>query len=297
MLALPEDTVIITAALTGGIATKALNPALPEQPDEIVQAAYECYNEGAAIVHLHARDRDGKPSGDPHLFAAIHAAIRARCDVILQDSTGGGGNLSLEQRLSCLEARPEMASLNMGTLYRFSGPYAGTYFANHPADIEAWARRMQELDIKPEMEVYSHAMFRDVNNLITKGLVSKPYYVNLVLGMRYQGAVEASPRYLHSLLEFVPADAMVNVSAVAAAQLPLTTIAMCMGCCVRVGMEDNLYYRRGQLAKSNAELVARTVRIARELGKEPASPAQARAILGLKPAKKGEPAPGKPAQA
>ena len=283
MRTLPQDTVIITAALTGGTAAKAANPALPEQPEEIIQAAWECYNEGAAVVHIHARDLKGRPSGDWHIFERIHAGIRAKCDVILQDSTGGGGNLSAEQRRDCLNARPEMASLNMGTLYRSGGPYAGSYFANHPADIEAWATVMREFGIKPEMEVYSHAMFRDVNNLISKGLVSNPYYVNLVLGMRYQGAVEASPQYLMSMLDFVPSEALVNVSAVAAAQLPLTTMAMAMGCCIRVGLEDNLYYRRGELAKSNAQLVARAVRIARELGKEPATPSRAREIFGLPP--------------
>ena len=287
MKALPPDVVIITAALTGGIPTKAMNPALPEQPHEIIQAAYECYNEGAAIVHMHARDKEGKPTGDWRVFAEIHAGIRAKCDVILQDSTGGGGNLTLEQRIDCLQARPEMASLNMGTLYRFTGPYKGGYFANHPEEIEAWATRMRELGIKPEMEVYNHAMFRDVNNLIAKGLIDEPYYVNLVLGMRYQGAVEATPKYLMSLLDFAPQDALVNVCAVASAQLPLTTIAMCLGCCVRVGMEDNLYYRKGELARSNAQLVARAVRIARELGKEPATPDQARAILGLPRPSKG----------
>lgn len=284
MLTLPPDKVILTAALTGAVSTKAMNPAVPEQPDEIIAAAVECYEAGAAIVHVHARDPQNKPTGDLGIYQEILAGIRARCDVIVQLSTGGGGNLTLEQRLNCLNARPEMASLNMGTLLRISGPYAGVPFQNSTPDIEAWARRMLELGIKPEMEVYNNGMFRDVDNLIAKGLVKKPYYVNLVMGMRYQGAVDASPKHLMSMLEFVPAEAYVNVCAVAAAQLPLTTIAMAMGCCVRVGMEDNLYYRKGELAKSNAQLVARSVRIARELGKEPATPAEARQILGLGPA-------------
>jgi 3-keto-5-aminohexanoate cleavage enzyme len=262
---------------------KALTPASPESPEEIARAAIDCYNEGAAIVHIHAKDGQGKPTGDPAVFAEIHRLIRAECDMIVQDSTGGGANLSLEERLGCLEARPEMASLNMGTLLRVSGAAKGTPFSNAPWDIEAWASRMKEMAIKPEMEVYSHSMFRDVENLISKGLVEKPYYVNLVLGMRYQGAVDATPKMLSSMLDLVPADTLVNVSAVAAAQLPITTMAMTMGCCVRVGLEDNIYYRRGELATSNAQLAARTVRIARELGKEPATPAEARSILGLRP--------------
>ncbi len=287
MLKLPQDKVIITVAVTGAQVNKSLTPASPETPAEIAESAYDAYNEGAAIVHIHAKDSQGLPTGDPAVFGEIHSLVRARCDMILQDSTGGGGNLTLEERLSCLEARPEMASLNMGTLLRVAGPHRGTYFANSPWDIESWATRMKALGIKPEMEVYSHSMFRDVENLIAKGLVEKPYYVNLVLGMRYQGAVDASPKHLNSMLDFAPPDTLVNVSAVAAAQLPLTTIAIAVGCCARVGLEDNIYYRRGELAKSNAQLVARTVRIARELGKEPVTPAEAREILGLRPLKDG----------
>jgi 3-keto-5-aminohexanoate cleavage enzyme len=175
-----------------------------------------------------------------------------------------------------------MASLNMGSLMRTSGPARGSFFSNAPWDVEGWAGRMKAMGIKPEMEVYSHSMFRDVENVIAKGLVERPYYLNLVLGMRYQGAVDATPKYLISLMEFVPEEAIVNVSAVGAAQLPLTTMGMVMGTCVRVGLEDNIYYRRGELATSNAQLLARTVRIARELGKEPATPDEARKILGLK---------------
>ncbi len=282
MIKLPSDKVIVTVAVTGAMVNKALTPASPESPEEIAQAAYECFNEGAAIVHIHAKDRDGKPTGDPAVFSEIHRLVREKCDMVLQDSTGGGANLSLEERLACLDANPEMASLNMGTLLRVSGAAKGTTFSNSPWDIEAWASRMKEMGIKPEMEVYSHSMFRDVENLIAKGLVEKPYYVNLVLGMRYQGAVDATPKHLTSMLEFVPEGTIVNVSAVAAAQLPLTTIAMAMGTSVRVGLEDNIYYRKGELAVSNAQLVARTVRIARELGKEPATPEEARTILGLK---------------
>jgi len=113
-------------------------------------------------------------------------------------------------------------------------------------------------------------------------LVEKPYYINLVLGMMYQGAVDATPKYFNSLLDFLPQDAVVNVTPIGVAQLPLTTMGMILGTCVRVGMEDNIYFRKGELAKSNAQFVARAVRIARELNKEPATPDEARKILGLK---------------
>jgi len=280
---LPEDRVIVTVAQTGALVSKAQNPNVPEQPDEIAASAYDCYNEGAAIIHIHARDKDGKPTGSAEVFREIHQKIRAKCNVIIQDSTGGGPNLTVEQRTECLEAYPEMASLNMGTMMRTMGPYAGTPFANTRGDIEAFVTRMKEFGVKPEMEVYNLTMFREVNNLIRKGLVEKPYYVDLILGMAYQGALEGDPRYLPVYLQFLPPDTLFNSLGVGAAQTPVATMGMILGGCVRVGLEDNIYYHKGELAKSNAQLVARIVRIARDLGKEPAKPEEAREILGLKP--------------
>ncbi len=282
MIKLPEDTVIITVAQTGALVTKSMNPNLPEQPEEIVESAYACYQEGAAICHIHARDKEGKATGRKEVFQEIHDQIRAKCNIVIQDSTGGGPNLTVEQRVECLYAKPEMASLNMGTMMRVSGQYAGIPFSNMRQDIEAYVTRMRDMGIKAEMEVYSHAMFREVENLIKKGLVEKPYYINLVLGMMYQGAIDANPKYLNSVIDFLPEDTIFNVTPVGAAQLPLTAMGMILGGCSRVGMEDNIYYRKGELVKNNAQLVARAVRIARELNKEPATPDEARKILGIK---------------
>jgi 3-keto-5-aminohexanoate cleavage enzyme len=282
MINLPEDKVIITVAQTGALVNKSMNPDVPEQPEEIAESAYACFQEGAAICHIHARDKDGKTTGSKEVFQQIHDQIRAKCNIIIQDSTGGGPNLTFEQRIECLYAKPEMASLNMGSLMRVSGQYAGSPFSNMPEDIETYVTRMRELGVKPEMEVYNHAMFREVENLINKGLVERPYYINLVLGMKYQGAVEATPKYLNSMIDFLPEDVIFNVTPIGAAQLPLTTMGMILGGCIRVGMEDNIFYRKGELAKSNAQFVARAVRIARELNKEPAAPEEARKILGLR---------------
>jgi 3-keto-5-aminohexanoate cleavage enzyme len=282
MVKLPEDKVIITVAQTGALVTKKMNSGLPEQPDEIVESAYACYQEGAAIVHIHARAKDGSPTGSKEVFQEIHDKIRAKCNLIIQDSTGGGPNLTLDQRIECVQAKPDMASLNMGSLMRLSGQYKGVSWSNMPEEIEHFVTQMRMVGVKPEMEVYSHAMFREIENVIKKGLVEKPYYINLVMGMMYQGAVEATPKYLQSLLDFLPEDAIFNVTPVGPAQLPLTTMAMILGGCIRVGMEDNIYYRKGELVKNNAQFVGRAVRIARELNKEPATPDEARKILGLK---------------
>ncbi|MFH1034660.1 MAG: 3-keto-5-aminohexanoate cleavage protein [Pseudomonadota bacterium] len=281
-LQLPSDKVIITVAQTGALVNKSMNPNVPEQPEEIAASAHACYNEGAAIVHVHARDQSGENTSDPEVFRKIRDGIRQKCGLIIQYSTGGGPNLTQEQRIECLKATPEMASLNMGSMMRISGKYAGVPWSNMPQEIETYVSRMRELGIKPEMEVYNLAMFREVTAVIEKGLVEKPYYINLVLGMRYQGACDATPKILTLLHDFLPADAYFNCTAVGTAQLPLSTMAMVLGGCIRVGLEDNIYYGKGELA-SNAQLVARAVRIARELGKEPATPDEARAILGLKP--------------
>ena len=274
--------VIVTVSLTGGVQTKADTPYLPEQPDEIAEDAYNCFNEGAAIAHLHARDKEGKPSGDVGIFKVIHDAIRAKCNIVLQDSTGGGPGLTFEQRLACLDAAPEMASLNMGSMLRTIGKTAGTTWANPRPELERFAQEMAKRNIKPEMEIYHHGMLREMKNFIDKGLIQKPYYVNFVMGMAYQGAVEATAENLTSLVHLLPPDTIFNCCAIGRAQIPITTLSVLLGGQARVGMEDNIYFAKGELAKSNAQLVARSVRIIRDLGYEIASPDEAREIIGLK---------------
>lgn len=282
MIKLPDDKVIITAALTGAVGTKEMNPNYPIQPEEIVADGYTCYNEGAAIIHIHARDEDGYPTGKADIFRKIHLGIKEKCDAILQDSTGGGPNLSLTEREDCINAGPEMASINMGTLLRTRGKYAGTAWINTREYIEQLATKMKERGIKPEIEIYHHGMFREVSNLIKKDLLEKPYYIDLITGMNYQGAAEATPKNLMMYLDFLPEETIFNVLSVGYPyQNTLTTMGMILGSCIRVGLEDNVFYRKDELA-TNGQLVARAVRIARELGKEPATPEEARQILGLK---------------
>lgn len=275
--------IFITAALTGGLIKKAANPNLPEQPDEIAKAAYECYNEGAAIIHLHARDPEGNLSSDPRIYRSIHEKIRAKCKVIIQDTTGGGPNLTLDQRLASLEADPEMASLNMGTMIRLLESAKGTMQLNPPWEIERFAKTMLERNVKAEMEVYNPSMFRDVRNVIDKGLVKKPYYINLVIGINFQGGLDPTPESLLMMLNALPRydSVILNVSGIGRGQLPLTTLGMLLGTNIRVGMEDNIYYSKGVLTQGNAQLVARAVRLARELGYDIASVEETRKILDV----------------
>lgn len=280
---IPKNKFIITVAQTGAITNKSLNPNVPEQPGEIAEAAYACYNEGAAICHIHARDPEGENSADDRIFKDIHERIRQKCSLILQDSTGGGPNLTQEERINCLKAGPEMASLNMGTLMRVGGQYKGIPWSNMPDEIDYYVGEMNRRGIKPEMEIYSHAMLLEVERLIKEEKISAPYCVNIVLGMRYQGAEAATSENFLSIRRRLPENAIVNCTGVGSAQIPLATQSLLLGGGVRVGLEDNIYYAKGELAKSNAQLVAKIVRIGRELGKEPATPEEAREYLGLAP--------------
>jgi len=291
---------IISVALTGGVHGKEVNPNLPETPDEQAQQAYEAYKAGAAIVHIHARDPKkgyASPSINPEDYRIINRKIRELCpDIIINNTTGGGlGQLTTEERMRSLEADPEIASLNMGPLAwkaflkKREPPLSG-----RPEDVlmdsvwpptftwretELFAQRMLEKNIKAEMEVYHQGQFQLVYNLIEKNLVQPPYLIQFVMGA--PSAVLPTPQNLISMLYHVPPNSIVSVAGIGPFQLPLATIAIVMGLHVRVGLEDNIYYRRGELAKSNAQLVERVVRIANELNRPIATPAQAREMLGL----------------
>jgi 3-keto-5-aminohexanoate cleavage enzyme len=279
---LPKDKILITVAMTGALVTKEQHADLPVTPDEIAENARLCVEEGAAICHIHGKDKKQENTSDVAVFREIKEKVRAKSDAIIQFSTGGGPNLTQEQRIECLDALPEMASLNMGSLMRLSGQYKGTAFCNLPEEIETYLAKMKRLNIKPEMEVYNVAMFKEVNDIIKKGLIEPPYCINIVLGMRYQGALEATPKILTTMIDFLPDNSVFNCAAVGSDQLPITTLNMLLGGAVRVGLEDNIYYSKG-VKGTNMSLVARTVRIARELGKEPMTPKEAREFLGLKP--------------
>ena len=277
------EKLIITAALTGAMQGKESNPAIPEQPDEIIQAAYDCYNAGVSIVHIHARYRKGGSIGDPDIFREINTGLRARCPVIIQNTTGGV-ELPLDQRISSLEAAPESASLNIGSVVFFIGKQKKeSLFMNLRSEIEAFEAKMIELDIKPELEVYNPSMFGEVDNLIKKSILKKPYYINCVMGVDGMGGYPGITKNLMTMIDLMPGGAIFNVSGIGRYQMEMSVASMILGGNVRVGLEDNIYYRKGELAKSNAQLVERVVRLAGEIGREVATPDEARKILGIKP--------------
>ena len=266
---------IITAALTGAEVTREQQPALPVTPQEIAIAAEECAKAGASIVHLHAREADGTPTQDRETYREIIAAIRERCDVIVQVSTGGAVGMTSTERLAPVTLKPEMATLSMGTVN-----FGDDVFMNHPADMETFLHAMQQHGVKPEFEIFDTGMITTLNRWLKKGLLQGPQHVDFVLGI--PGGMAGTPQALMYLVEQLPPDTTWTVAGIGSAQLPLGTLAILLGGHVRVGFEDNVYYRKGELASSNAQLVSRIARISDELNRPVATPAQARAILGLK---------------
>ncbi len=284
MLQQNPGKVIITCALTGGIHGKEANPHLPEQPDEIVEQGIAAWRAGAAVLHVHARNPDGSNTMDPEIYAELHERLCAETDAVVQLTTGGSPTLPVEERLNTIRLAPESASLNLG-LMNFFIRGQQVFFSNHRSDIARFAQEMRQRGVKPELEAYSEAMLEEAEILIEQGLLEPPIVVNMVLHTPTQGGIRGTPRNLMSMLDRVerlPGATIGVVSSMGRTQLPLTTMAMTLGLNVRVGMEDNVYYRRGELVENNSRLVERTVRIARELELSPASPDEARAILGLR---------------
>ncbi len=267
------EKLVVTVAPTGSIPSREQNPHVPLTPREIVEDCAACVEAGASVCHIHARDERGRPSGRLDLFREITEGLRRRTDAIIQISTGGRAGSTLEERSRRLDLRPEMASLTTGSVNFPEGVYA------NPRDlVEALASRMRELNIKPEMEIFDVSMVEGAAALVRQGLADAPLHFNFVLGLR--GALPATIKNLLHLAETVPPGSTWTVSGIGRHQLPMAVHAILMGGHVRVGLEDNIYYRKGVPAR-NVDLVARVVRLARELGREVASPAEARSILGL----------------
>ena len=289
--------VMVTIAPTGGMASKKQNPNLPTQPLEIAEAVQRCYNEGASIVAVHARRPDDEATCSPEVYGKINSAIRERCDIIINNSTGGGVNgdmvrelrpgleeIVFEERLKGCEAPYcEMVTFDCHTIMALFNERK-LLMVTEPDRCTQMAQLFKQKGVKPEWEVFSLAhILQDTTRLIEAGFDRKPYYVNMVLGaMGFQGGYPYTPKILQHMVDHLPKDSIFCVSGISTAQLPATTHAILLGGHVRVGLEDNNYYSRGRLA-TNEELVARTVRIIRELGAEPATATEAREMLGLAP--------------
>ena len=286
--------VIVTIAPTGGMAGKDVSPHLPTQPEEIAEVVAECCSLGASIAALHARRPDDQATCDPLIYRRINDLVRERCDIVINNSTGGGMNgdmvgpavdgrreVLFEKRLQGTMADAETCTLDPQTMVVDVGQ-GEILIETGPARMRLLAGAMKQRGIKPEWEVMSHGDLLAVRQLIGEGYDTGPHWVNIVLGTdRYlTGTLPYTPAILQAMVDGLPEDALFCVSAVGSAQLPATTHALLLGGHLRVGLEDNIHYSRGRLA-TNPELVARAVRIIEELGLEVATPEETRQMLGL----------------
>jgi 3-keto-5-aminohexanoate cleavage enzyme len=269
------EKVIVTAAVVGAEVTREQNPAVPYLPAEIAQAAVDAWRAGAAAVHLHARWPDGRASQRPEHFREIIDRIRqAGSDVVIQCSTGGAVGMSVDERLGSLVDGAEMGTLNLGTMN-----FGDEVFQNTRPDIVRIAGRLRERRLVPECEVYDAGMLDTLRWLLEKKHLAAPYHVQLVLGV--PGGMSASERNVRFLLEGLPEPTHWSIAGVGRFQLPMAELALALGGHVRVGLEDNLFAAKGVLAKGSDELVSLAVKLAQRAGREPATPAEARRILGI----------------
>ena len=288
--------VIICCACNGGVQGKESNESIPETPDEIADSVYVAYMAGASMVHVHARDPQNlpEPAKTTEIWHQVNRKIRERCpEIIINNTTGGGLNMTMEERLSCLDARPEVASLNLAPEMTKFKIKARKPPLPHPRPeqtfdecipwtyrlITTWAGEMKKRGIKPELEIYHPGCAWVIDDLISQKLIDQPYWIQTVMG--YQTSSYPTVKNTIDMLAELPESSLWLCSGIGAFQLPLTTLAALMGGHIRVGMEDNVYYRRGEKVLSNAQLVERAVRIAHELNREVAKPLEARKMLGL----------------
>ncbi len=299
-----KDKVIITAAITGGIHTPTMSQYLPYTPQQIADDAVRAFHAGAAVCHIHARDREtGKPTPDLEIYREIVTSIKGRCNMVICITTGGGIGMTIDQRVAPVRAfRPELASFNAGSInfglfpmaskqkewkFDWEKPYLlGTedfIFPNTFKSMREYCAVFQETGTKPELEVYDSGMINNIAFLLQAGFLNKPVYLQFVMGVL--GGISASPETLQFLVDYAKrqiGDFVFSVCVAGRAQFPICTQSLLLDGNCRVGLEDNLYLEKGRMAQSNAEQVAKMARIAQELGVQPATPDEARAILGLK---------------
>jgi 3-keto-5-aminohexanoate cleavage enzyme len=267
------SSIIITAALTGPIAMKSDNPALPITPAELADAAEACYKAGAAIVHLHIRDEKGAPTVDLKRVKECLDAIHERVPQVLTQLSTGGIEPTYEDRSKIVELRPRMASLNPCTM-----SFGLTEFRNPPKEMRKLAARMRELGVKPELEIYDYGHLDVALSLLKEGLLAEPLQFSIVLGVA--GGAAATPQNLVGIVSHLPKGTTWQVIAVGRANLELTTIGVAMGGNARTGLEDTLYLRKGVLA-DNASLVKRLVQVCTGLERPIATPEEAVKLLQL----------------
>ena len=271
-----SSPVVITAALVGAETTREQTPHLPISAEEIGEEALRCREAGAAMVHLHVREPDGRPSQRKELFAAAIAAVRQRCDILVQVSTGGAVGMSADERCGALDLtgplKPDMATLSTGSVN-----FGDDVFLNPRPFVLEIARRIRACGARPEVECFDAGMMDEALFVAREGLLELPAHYDFVLGV--PGALAADESALRFLVSRLPAGSSWTVAGMARHELPMAELALAMGGHVRVGLEDNIYLSKGVLAKGSYELVAAAAERALAAGRRPATPSEARALL------------------
>ena len=299
------DKFIVTAALTGAIHIPTMSPYLPITPDQLAEEARRAREAGALIVHVHARNpQTGRPSAENHVFGEILSKIKSKCDAVICVTTGGGFGMTVEERVKVLKTySPELASLNAGSMnfslhpllekiqdfkYDWEPQYLAMsedfIFPNTFKTLKEFSQYFSKEDTKPEFEVYDAGMLNNIAFMLNRVSIKKPIYIQFVLGIL--GGMQATINnlvFLHdSAKEILGTEFVWSVCAAGKNQFKMCNAALLMGGFTRVGLEDNLYLEKGELAKSSGQQVEKIIRIAREHGLEPATPEEARSILNLK---------------
>jgi uncharacterized protein (DUF849 family) len=295
---------IFTAALTGAVHTPSMSPYLPLTPEQLIEEAVQVYEAGGAVAHIHIRDpQTGIPSADQDIYRQIAQEVKRRCDIVICFTTGGRLGESVENRVRVASnLQPEMTSLNAGSLnfalfhimdnikewkFNWEQEYLQNtedyIFPNTFLTMRQFLEIMYANGVKPEFEIYDLGMINNLAFLLQRGIARRPIYLQFVMGIL--GGIPATLENLVTLVDTARkqiGEFEFSVCAAGRHQIPMCTGSLLLGGHTRVGLEDSLYIERGVFAKSNAEQVAKIIRIARELGIEPATPDEARKILGLK---------------
>lgn len=271
-----NDKIIISCAIVGGGTKREQTPYLPITPQEIADQAVDAWKAGASVVHIHVREDDGTPSMNFDRFKYIFDNIRSRCDVVINLTSANLGSSIAERIRPFAELKPELASLDCGTLNWGHT----TIFENSPEFLTAAAKKMLAVNVKPEIEIFDAGMLDNAVYLIKQGLIQEPAYFQFVLGAA--GGAPATVKSLLYLVESLPAGSNWSAFGIGKSNLDILYAALALGGNIRVGLEDNIYMSKGVLAKSNAEFVERAVRIVKEFNKQPATPDETRELLGLK---------------
>lgn len=270
-----DNKVILTCAITGAETTREHNPNLPMTAQEIANAAADAAKAGAAILHLHVRDDKGNPTQDVNVFKAAISLIRKKTDMVIEVTTGGAVGMTPQERLAPVTLEPEMASLDCGTVN-----FGNDYIINTLPVMREFAAEFRKRGVRPTLECFDLSHIYASHVLIKEGLVEPPFHYGLV--MNVPGGVRYETDVLDLFVRKLPQGAHWTVMGIGRSSLPAVYGALAMGGNIRVGFEDNVYYSKGRLAVSNAELVERAARISREAGLEPASPGDVRKLLKLR---------------